>query len=42
LQLPDGRWASKLGEWEDIEHETPDDVRSKGNGQPRVFLRKRL
>lgn len=21
-QLPDGRWSSKLGEWEDIEHDT--------------------
>ncbi|MCI0461253.1 MAG: hypothetical protein L0Z62_30260 [Gemmataceae bacterium] len=25
-QLPDGRWTSKLGREEDIEHETPDDV----------------
>ena len=22
-QLPSGRWTSKLGDWEDIEHETP-------------------
>jgi len=21
-QLPDGRWKSKLGDWEDIEHNT--------------------
>jgi hypothetical protein len=25
-QLPGGRWTSKLGALEDIEHETPDDV----------------
>jgi hypothetical protein len=25
-QLPDGRWTSKLGRSEDIEHETPNDV----------------
>jgi len=25
-QLPDGRWTSKLGRLEDIEHDTPDDV----------------
>jgi hypothetical protein len=23
-QLPDGRWTSKLGRWEDIEHRLPD------------------
>ena len=25
-QLPDGKWTSKLGKGEDIEHDTPDDV----------------
>jgi hypothetical protein len=25
-QLPTGKWTSKLGKAEDIEHETPDDV----------------
>ena len=25
-QLPNGKWTSKLGEEEDIEHDTPDDV----------------
>jgi hypothetical protein len=25
-QLPDGRWTSKLGKAEDIEHEAPEDV----------------
>jgi hypothetical protein len=25
-QLPDGRWTSKLGGGEDIEHDTPEDV----------------
>lgn len=25
-QLPDGRWTSKLGKAEDIEHQTPDDL----------------
>jgi hypothetical protein len=25
-QLPDGKWTSKLGKGEDIEHDSPDDV----------------
>ena len=25
-QLPNGRWTSKLGEYEDIEHSTPEDL----------------
>jgi hypothetical protein len=25
-QLPNGKWTSKLGKGEDIEHDTPDDV----------------
>ena len=25
-QLPGGKWTSKLGKGEDIEHDTPDDV----------------
>ena len=25
-QLPHGKWTSKLGKGEDIEHDTPDDV----------------
>jgi hypothetical protein len=25
-QLPSGKWTSKLGKGEDIEHDTPDDV----------------
>ncbi len=25
-QLSNGRWTSKLGKWEDIEHDSPDDV----------------
>ncbi len=27
-QLEDGRWASKLGDWEDIEHESPENLES--------------
>ena len=37
-QLEDGRWASKLGEWEDIEHNTLDVLSGNFYGNPVVFL----
>lgn len=32
-QLRNGRWTSKLGTWEDIEHATPEDLHSAPNSQ---------
>jgi len=39
-QLPDGRWTSKLGRSEDIEHETPDDVAGGIYGDVFLFMRR--
>jgi hypothetical protein len=40
LQLPDGRWTSKLGNWEDVEHATLRDLAGGTYGQPRLFMRR--
>jgi hypothetical protein len=32
-RLPSGKWTSKLGQWEDIEHDTPDDVAGGAYGE---------
>jgi hypothetical protein len=40
-QLPDGRWTSKIGDEEDIIHESPQSL-SVGYGQPTIFMRRRL
>jgi len=37
-QLADGRWASKLGEWEDIEHSTLNDLAGNFYGEPVIFF----
>lgn len=39
--LPTGVWSSKLGEHEDIEHDTLKCIEGKGYGHVRVFLRRR-
>jgi hypothetical protein len=39
-QLPDGRWASKLGQWEDIEHESLSELAEYG--EVLCFLRRPL
>lgn len=39
-QLPNGKWTSKLGKAEDIEHETPDDVAGGLYGQLIQFMRR--
>lgn len=39
-QLPDGRWASKLGEAEDIEHNSLEALESDDYGSPSVFLKR--
>lgn len=40
-QLPDGRWASKLGPWEDIEHNTTKAVEEYIYGKTTVFMKRR-
>lgn len=39
-QLPDGRWTSKLGKLEDIQHPDVDHVSGPQYGRPVVFLRR--
>lgn len=39
-QLPDGRWKSKLGELEDIEHDTLDALICQNYGNPTHFMRR--
>jgi hypothetical protein len=41
-QLPSGRWTSKIGELEDIEHETLGALQSPDYGQPVRFMKRRL
>jgi hypothetical protein len=40
LQLPDGRWTSKLGHCEDITHSTLDAVNCKEYGYAQWFLKR--
>lgn len=39
-QLVDGRWSSKLGELEDVCHESPADVCGEFNGELTCFMRR--
>ena len=39
-QLPDGKWTSKLGKAEDIEHDCPDDVAGGIYGEVVQFMRR--
>jgi hypothetical protein len=39
--LPDGTWTSKMGDDEDIEHETLEALEGKGFGTAKFFLRRR-
>lgn len=39
-QLPSGKWSSKLGEWELIEHDTPEAVGGGVYGQLRQFMKR--
>lgn len=41
-QLPDGRWASKLGQGYDIEHDRPEDVGGTIYGEVTIFLRRKM
>jgi hypothetical protein len=39
-QLPTGKWTSKLGKSEDIEHDSPDDVAGGIYGEVVLFMRR--
>jgi hypothetical protein len=41
-QTPTGKWSSKLGKAEDIEHDTPDDVAGGIYGEVVEILKRRL
>lgn len=41
-QLPSGKWTSKLGDFEDIEHDTPGDVAGGDYGEVIVYLQRPL
>jgi hypothetical protein len=41
LQLLDGKWTSKLGDFEDIERETVSDVAGPAYGNPRAYMKRR-
>jgi len=41
-QLPDGRWKSKLGAWEDIEHETLRAVEEYIYGEATLYLKRKI
>ncbi len=41
FQLDSGRWSSKLGSWEDIEHDTLRVLESESYGKATIFLKKR-
>ena len=40
VQLPSGRWSSKLGELEDIEHDTLEVLSGASYGIPIMFMRR--
>ena len=40
LQLPSGSWTSKLGDWEDIEHETLVSLESDVYGRPTKVMKR--
>ena len=41
-QLQNGWWTSKLGDWDDIIHSSPDDLISNGYGEPVMFMRRAM
>jgi hypothetical protein len=41
-QLPDGRWTSKLGRAEDIEHQSPDDLAGGMYGEVVQYMRRAI
>ena len=41
-QLPTGLWASKIGDWEDIEHTTLEALAGGAYGFPKIYMYKKL
>ena len=39
-QLPNGRWTSKIGDFEDIEHASPGELEGEAYGAVAQFLRR--
>lgn len=39
-QLDTGKWTSKFGEWEDIEHDTLEAIEGSGYGRPYLIMEK--
>ena len=39
-QLESGRWTSKLGDWQDIEHDTLEVLEGESYGKATIFLKK--
>lgn len=40
LQMPSGRWSSKLGGWEDVEHDTLEVLSGPIYGKPKLFMKR--
>lgn len=41
-QLHSGKWTSKLGDWEDIEHDTPEILLGKSYGEKIIIMEKAI
>jgi hypothetical protein len=41
-QLPDGRWASKLGKLEDIEHQAVEGLSGSNYGEAHLYMRRKI
>jgi hypothetical protein len=39
--LANGMWSSKLGDIEDVQHQTPEDVGGDEYGDPRVYMKRK-
>jgi hypothetical protein len=42
LQLPNGHWKSKLGSWEDIEHNTEKAIEEYEYGKAVLYMKRRI
>lgn len=38
--MPNGMWSSKIGDWEDIEHPTPESLMGVRYGDPLIYMRR--
>ena len=41
-QLNTGKWTSKLGDWEDIQHDTPNDLVGQSYGDKLVIMSRKI